>query len=75
MGHPLSWESLDWDDADAIAAILRDRFPGTDPDSVSVLEIARWTREIPLVTGEPAKGAEFQRQVEAIREAWRDAVR
>lgn len=75
MGGARSWEPLGWDDADDIAAILRDRFPSTDPDTVSALEIARWTREIPLVTGEPAKGAELQRQVEAIRDAWREAAR
>jgi FeS assembly protein IscX len=73
MGHPLSWEPLGWDDAEEIAAILRDRFPATDPDSVSELEIARWTREIPMVTGEPPAGEDLPRCIEAIRAAWRDA--
>ncbi len=75
MGHPLSWEPLGWDDADEIAAILRHRFPGTDPDTVSELEIARWTREIPTLTGEPPAGPELPRLVEAIRDAWREAAR
>ena len=73
MGEPLGWEPLGWDDADAIAAILRDRFPSTDPDAVSALELARWTREIPLLSGEPPAAGELQRALEAIRDAWRAA--
>jgi FeS assembly protein IscX len=74
MGTPLSWEPLAWDDAEEIAAILRERFPGTDPETVSKLEIARWTREIPTLTGEPPVGKALSQALEAIRAAWRDAA-
>jgi FeS assembly protein IscX len=65
---------LSWDDAEEIAQVLRLRFPDTNPETVSEVELARWTREIPRLTGEPARGEEFQRQVEAIRSAWADAA-
>ncbi|MGN6592478.1 MAG: Fe-S cluster assembly protein IscX [Terriglobales bacterium] len=67
-------DSLSWDDADEIAAILRQRFPDNDPESVSELEIARWTREIPELVEQSPSPETIQRQVEAIREAWRRAA-
>jgi len=63
---------ITWDDAEAIAAILQQRFPDTDASTVADLEIARWTREIPLLTGDPAPGAGFTAQVDAIRAAWQE---
>lgn len=62
-------EPLTWDDADEIADVLRRRFPDTDPAIVTDLEIARWTREIPELTGEPALGG-VEAQIAAIRAAW-----
>lgn len=67
-------DSLSWDDADEIAAILRQRFPDNDPESVSELEIARWTREIPELVEQSPDPESIQRQVEAIRDAWRRAA-
>jgi FeS assembly protein IscX len=67
-------DRLSWDDADEIAAILRQRFPDNDPESVSELEIARWTREIPELVEASTDEHTIQRQVEAIREAWRRAA-
>ena len=61
---------LTWDDADAIAEILRHRFPDSDPSTVADLEIASWTREIPLLQGDPAAGPGLDAQVAAIRSAW-----
>lgn len=63
-------DTLTWDDADEIALILRERFPETDPETVSDLEIARWVREIPTLDGEPASATRFPQQLEAIRAAW-----
>ncbi|MGH9475210.1 MAG: Fe-S cluster assembly protein IscX [Terriglobales bacterium] len=65
---------LSWDDVDEIAQILCARFPDNDPETVAELEIARWVREIPTLEGEPAQGAAFQDQIEAIRDAWRRAA-
>jgi FeS assembly protein IscX len=62
-------EPITWDDADDIADVLRRRFPDTDPAIVTDLEIARWTREIPELVGEPAKG-NASAQIAAIRAAW-----
>ncbi|HXE31947.1 MAG TPA: Fe-S cluster assembly protein IscX [Terriglobales bacterium] len=62
-------DALSWDDAEDIAQMLRERFPETDPQTLSELEIARWAREIPALAGAP--GEEFSTQVEAIRDAWR----
>lgn len=67
-------DRISWDDADEIGQLLRQRFPDTDPEQVAELEIARWTREIPLLDGEPAAGEGMRQQVEAIREAWRRAA-
>ncbi|HEY8055058.1 MAG TPA: Fe-S cluster assembly protein IscX [Terriglobales bacterium] len=67
-------DPISWDDADEIAAILRQRFPDNDPESVSELEIARWTREIPELVEDSTDEATIQRQVEAIRDAWRRAA-
>ena len=66
-------ESISWDDADEIADVLRRRFPASDPETVSDLEIARWTREIPELMGEPAPGGAAV-QVAAIRAAWAAAA-
>lgn len=63
-------EELTWDDADEIALVLRDRFPDTNPDQASDLEITRWVREIPLLRGEPP-AAVLPDYLEAIRDAWR----
>lgn len=63
-------DELSWDDAEEIGALLRARFPDTDPQSVSELEIARWTRELPGLVGEPASELHLQQQIEAIRAAW-----
>lgn len=63
---------LTWDDAEEIAQVLRSRFPDTDPEVVSELEIARWTREIPALIEEPPPADRFPRQLEAIRTAWRE---
>ncbi|HVA63057.1 MAG TPA: Fe-S cluster assembly protein IscX [Terriglobales bacterium] len=62
-------DQITWDDADEIADVLRRRFPDSDPATVSDLEIARWTREIPTLVGEPAHGGAAA-QVAAIRAAW-----
>lgn len=68
-------DTLSWDDGDEIAQILRDRFPATDPEAVSELEIARWVREIPRLDGAPADASRFPLQLEAIRAAWSGLAR
>jgi len=63
-------EELSWDDADEIAQVLRARFPDTDPQELSELEIARWAREIPTLLEPSGPQERFAQQLEAIRAAW-----
>lgn len=65
-------EDLDWNDADELAQILQARFPDSDPDQMSDLEIARWVHEIP--TFRPQAESPVEAKIAAIRAAWRRAA-
>lgn len=65
-------DDLDWNDADQLAQILQARFPDSDPDQMSDLEIARWVREIPAFR--PQAETQLEPKIAAIRAAWRRAA-
>lgn len=68
-------ERLDWDDAEALAQILFERFPDTDPLSVHPAELFRWVSEIPEFTAREDSGGageQISAHLETIRRAWAD---
>ena len=65
-------ENLDWNDADELAQILQARFPDSDPDQMSDLEITRWVRESPSFR--PQADTQLQPKIAAIRAAGRRAA-
>lgn len=61
---------ITWDDADEIGILLHKRFPTTDPDVASDLELAGWIREIPTLQGNPPDAQQLPLSLAAVRSAW-----
>jgi FeS assembly protein IscX len=59
---------LTWNDAEDIAIVLADKFPGLDPLTVRFTDLHKWVIALPDFADDPAKSNEGK--LEAIQMAW-----
>lgn len=62
-----------WNDAEEIAIVLAEKYPGTDPLTVRFTDLHRMVTELPDFEGDPKKSNEGI--LEAIQMAWLEEYR
>jgi FeS assembly protein IscX len=59
---------LTWDDAEAVALALFEKFPDLDPLTVRFTDLHKWVIGLPGFSGDPKGSSESK--LEAIQMAW-----